>query len=227
MSTNATRRSDGERVKLGITTDLDQLRPDQIGQVTGEETADFSASALEHFTFRFPFPGEDGIQPGDFNGRLSEGLRVDGWHIGADLKHHDIQFAARAGILVMLPCPYSAEAETLGQPDGDRRALKYMFNGYRGALRLTRQAWHAGEGEHGGVWATLVDCVCGARYVLTDLDDARPLLDALEEMAKREEHPHLGKRPEAARNLREVAHRIEIGYSSPIPPAELRAGAPA
>jgi hypothetical protein len=56
----------GQRVKIGTCEDMLYLRWDQRGLVTESETPLFDPKVLEVIRFRFPFPGEDGIEPGGF-----------------------------------------------------------------------------------------------------------------------------------------------------------------
>lgn len=185
----------GEEIKIGTCEDMYYMRADQIPLVESATLRDLTA-----IRFRFPFPDEDGIEPGNFDD-CDRGARVWGIEPPADLdRHYKVQFKAQAGILVSLPCPYSQEAKDSG--------VKYHFNGYRGPVKIVQQRVWA------GVWVTVCECgACGARYRLPTLDDVRPVLDACERHAKAEER--VGGNPSQAKWWREVARRIEIGYSTP------------
>jgi len=195
-------RYKGQRIKVGTCEDLMYLRPDQIGLV--EYDGDCSLRDLTHFVFRFPFPDEDHKEPGDFEpdrGWPFYGLEPP----EQDELHHDIQFGSNGGlggskgVLVMLPCPFSAKGKATG--------LKYMFNGFGGPLKVVGQrAW-------AGVWATVMACgACGGKYRMPELDDALEVLDTLIKEGDRR-GDHYGDR----KRYHEIATRIRRGYQTPIP----------
>jgi hypothetical protein len=116
-----------------------------------------------------------------------------------DIKHYRVQFRATPGILVSLPCPYSADAKASG--------ITYQFNGFRGPARIVQQRIWAGR------WATVMACgPCGAKYRLPDLETAAPLLAAVEVQASNADRD---KAPSLAVMWRTVAERIKAGYQTP------------
>lgn len=183
----------GQRIKIGTCENMYYLRADQLHLVRAAALLD-----LTDLLFRFPFPDEDRREPGDFDD-YDRGLTVWGFEIPDGVDHHTIQFKAAAGILVSLPCPYSAAAKANG--------ITYHFNGFRGPARIVQQRIWA------GAWATVMACgPCGAKFRLPDLDMARPLLDAIaREIAKAERDD---SRQQAAM-WRTVAERVERGYHTP------------
>lgn len=195
MGEYANRKSDGQRIKIGTCEDLmGGLRPDQLDATDYP----FTAANLKHFLFRFPFPGEDGTEPGDFE-NYPDGLAVWGAWPPRTINHDKVQFKAGVGILVSLPCPRGPEPL-----DG----VTVHYNGYCGPVKIVGQrAW-------GGAWALVAKCGdCGAFYRHERLEDAQQVIDALRAMARSEQmrDQYAG----IARFYGEVADRIERGYSTP------------
>ena len=157
----------GHTIKIGTCEDMYYLRPDQIDLVESPSLTD-----ITDLRFRFPFPDEDDREPGDFDD-YDRGLAVPGFQIPSGISHYHVQFTARAGIRLSLPCPHSDE--------GTSSTLEYQFNGPASPARIVQQRIWA------GVWATVLACVpCNAPFRLPDLDAARPLLAALNrELARR------------------------------------------
>jgi hypothetical protein len=183
----------GQQIKIGTCENMYYLRPDQIKLVQSTTLRD-----LTNLRFRFPFPDEDNVPPGEFSNH-DRGLAVWKYDVPDGIKHYRVQFRATAGILVNLPCPHSA--------DGKSSGITYLFNGYHGPARIVQQRIWAGR------WATVMACgPCNARYRLPDLAAARPLLDAIETEVTHAEHDKaLGR----AVMWRTVAERIEAGYHTP------------
>lgn len=185
----------GNEIKIGTCEDMYYLRADQIHLVKST-----TLMHLDEIRFRFPFPDEDNIEPGDFDDH-DRGLVVWGFEVPEGVEHYSVQFKADVGILASLPCPYSAEAK--------EGKIKYHFNGYRGPARIVQQrAWE-------GVWVTVVDCgACGARFRLPTLADALPLLEALERQAK---SAKIDGRNELAMTYAKVGNRVAEGYRTAVP----------
>lgn len=186
----------GTTIKIGTCENMYYLRADQRDLVQAPTLAN-----LTHIRFRFPFPDEDHRPPGDFDD-FDRGLAVWGYEVPAGIDHYRVQFTARAGVLVSLPCPYSDEAKA-----GD---ITYQYNGFRGPARIVQQrAW-------AGVWATVMDCgPCGARYRLPDLDAAQPLLQSIQRHAATAERD---RDRSLAAMWRTIADRVERGYHTPVTP---------
>ena len=188
----------GEHIKIGTCEDMYYLRADQRHLVQSATLRD-----LTNIRFRFPFPDEDHLAPGDFDD-YDRGLTVWGYQVPDGVEHDSVQFKATAGILASLPCPYSAAAKASG--------ITYHFNGFRGPARIVQQRVWA------GVWATVMACgPCGARYRLPDLDAARPLLDAIGRHIANAERDTDRRRAEMWRT---IADRVEQGYHTPCPDSD-------
>ena len=203
------RKSDGERIKVGTCEDLYYLRCDQLGRVYADGDANPRAH-LDAYRFRFPWPEEDGIAPGDFKDyERSMALYVDSL---PELEHGSVQFTAnypRAGYVVSLPCPEG--------PSGSDVPYVVHRNGFAGNVRIVQQAVREGGlvtiGHCGG---------CGSPFRFPDLESVQPVLDALETRAESKvrdwERSKLREGPEtlgdldSAERYREIARRIVAGY---------------
>lgn len=185
----------GNRITIGTCENMYYLRADQIGLV---ESA--TLLHLEEIRFRFPFPDEDNVEPGEFVD-YDRGLTVWGFEVPEGVDHHSVQFTADGSLRVNLPCPYSEQAKASG----------ITYHGSRGGVRIVQQrAWE-------GVWVTVLACgACGARFRLPTLTEAGPLLEALEKMATNaKRHGQTA----TATMYATVGNRVAAGYHTPVKPA--------
>lgn len=164
MGEYAVRKADGQRVKIGTCEDLFSLRYDQIDRIDGSAWEDTDPrTCLGAVRFRFPWPDEDDVRPGDFG----DSDRDLGLYVKAPegVKHGLVQFTARNGYLASLPCPEDPAYEG---PTVHR-------NGYGGAVHVTGQAV-----RHG---ALVLTCKCGGcrRPFNVPPDEAEPYLAELDE----------------------------------------------
>ena len=187
----------GREIKVGTCEDLYYLRADQAGRVrkTRSGHTDLADPAvLAVVRFRFPWPDEDGTEPGAF-GDYGRSIPLSGLQPPADLDHMTVQFSARAGYLVSLPCPEGPAAS---------HGLKIHRNSFAGPVRIVQQAYR------GGNLAVICECGgCGARYNLPTIEDAAPVISACRVEA--------GKRPEDEGHAKfwgAIADRIEAGYTA-------------
>jgi hypothetical protein len=129
MGEYAIRATDGEEIKIGTCEDMYYLRAEQRHQVRplSGNVNPGSTDALA-LRFRFPWPDEDGTQPGEFHDKGYErGVFVPGAVVPANTEHYPVQFSAQAGYLISLPCPE-------GTPDA-----RVHRNGFAGAVQLEQQ----------------------------------------------------------------------------------------
>lgn len=131
----------GERVKIGTCEDMLYLRWDQRGLVTESETPLFDERTLSVIRFRFPWPDEDRTEPGAFEDPF-RGLTLWGFEQPTEFEHSTVQFSARNGYLVSLPCPESECPVTIGS---DHKPAHIHKNGYGGPASLIGQAWRGGR----------------------------------------------------------------------------------
>ena len=181
----------GERIKIGTCEDMLYLRADQAALVVPEPGNVDPVEDRLKLRFRFPFPDEDSTAPGAFADH-AYALPVHGVTVPDGVSHSTVQFAARAGYLVSLPCP----------------------EGPGGAVKISQQRYLPG-----GVLATVCECGgCGAKYRLQTIEDARPIIDALRaEGTRRDNDPRSPGQTSQGDYHREVARRIEAGYAPAAP----------
>ena len=113
--------------------------------------------------FRFPFPDEDGIEPGDFDDPFRS-VAVNGVSVPTEVDHGKVQFAAR-GFTVMLPCPQSGET-----------VPGVTICECRGGVGVVQQR------RVGAHLVTICECrACGTKYRLPTIHEAEPVIVALAE----------------------------------------------
>jgi hypothetical protein len=204
MGEYAQRNSDGSSIKIGTCEDMYYLRADQVDQVTATcGSIDPQSKAIaERIRFRFPFPGEDDIRPGDFD-NYERGVTAHGVEVPEAVEHRKIQFVAGRGILVSLPCPESKEGKESGLP--------FHYNGYSGKVQVIQQRLVA------GALVTVCKCgSCGAAYRLPTLEDAQPIVDAFTQEAETERRYFESGRSHDAKKAEELemmSARIVAGYT--------------
>lgn len=218
MGEYAIRKSDGAEIKIGTCENMYYLRADQIHLVAAKSGSLDPAQQRHSIRFRFPFPAEDGIEPGEFE--PFHGLRVYADH-PAEVEHGLVQFRADNGYLCMLPCPESAAytddpgIRAYSRRLADNPAVGVALNGYGGALEIVQQRF---IGEQ---LVTICKCKgCGSLYRLETLEDAQPILDGLAQMARDErnryDHHETGTFSHLADMYDEVARRIVTGYEAAV-----------
>jgi len=169
----------GEHVKIGTCENMYYLRAEQCAEIDGYE---FDAETLGVLRFRFPFPDEDGTEPGHFDD-YGRGVRVPGYSLPETLsgdEHHSVQFTSSAGYVLSIPCPeqYGQAGLSVETPDG----LRIGRNGFNGYPVVSQQA------HRGGVLVTLLRCgACGGIHRLDTSEDAEPVIEAFRAEAEREE----------------------------------------
>jgi hypothetical protein len=215
MGEYATRKSDSENVKIGTCEDMYYLRFDQRWQVLAEPGNVDPVNDAEALRFRFPWPDEDLIRPGDFED-YNKGVRIDGLPASADVEHYSVQFSAPNGYLVSLPCPESAEY--VPAPHGSlsligvnrTEAIRVHKNGYGGACKLVAQKFRPGIGL-----VPIMKCnACGAMWRIEDREGINCLVGALRAMAAEAER-RLGG---AAKYYQTIADRVLAGIAEEVQP---------
>jgi hypothetical protein len=194
----------GEQIKIGTCEDLYYLRAEQAAAVSALPNSLDPVANRDLVRFRFPFPDEDGIEPGGFDD-YDRGLALDGLTAPAELAgdHLLVRFSAANGYLCSLPCP---EGEPL-------EGVRFHKNGYGGAVELVQQRYI------GDLLVPVLRCKgCGLKWALRTVDDAAPALTALAAMARREEQAAErdgtpGNSAIAAQYL-DIIRRIRAGYAA-------------
>jgi hypothetical protein len=199
----------GEQIKIGTCENLYYLRAEQAGLVSALPNNVDPVADRDAIRFRFPFPDEDGIEPGGFDDH-DRGLVLQDLEPPAELadEHLLVQFNASNGYHCSLPCP---EGKPLA-------GVTFHKNGYGGAVELVQQRYVGDD------LVPVLRCKgCGIAWSLRTLVDATPALDALAAMARREERTaeQRGTAGNAAlaEQYLEVARRIRAGYVSDGAPA--------
>lgn len=225
MGEYAVRKSDGERVKIGTCEDMYYLRADQLHDVRAEENSVDPVQYRDELRFRFPWPEEDDVAPGDFDD-CDRSLRLYAVRAPESVDHGNVQFRADNGYLLSLPCPedaseYDPEGRTLPSADN---VLRIGKNGYGGASKLVQQRWWEGR-----LVPVLACKGCGHAWRLPEIGDASDLLRELHGMAeaKRRDHRLSLQRDgvetlgdlDVANRYDEIAQRILDGYDLAEVPA--------
>lgn len=205
----------GQSIKIGTCEQMYYLRADQVHLITPERNSvnPLDAGVASNIRFRFPFPQEDGIDPGAFEDH-DKALFCSGVSAPEDIDHGFLQFSRNypnaGGILLSTPCPLSAAGKASG--------LKFAFNGYSGDVGIHSQRLVDGQ------LRLVCRCGgCGALWRNDTLADCQPILDSLEEQAAYLDHQTriANERPGAVQCsssgsfYREVARRIVAGYTEP------------
>lgn len=187
----------GRQLKLGTCEDLFYCRAEQARVFPSYFTPD----VLDVVRFRFPWPDEDGIEPGAF-GDPFRGMRLQGVSVPEGVEHGLVQFSARNGYLISLQCPEDPAGEW---------PSKVHRNGYGGACSLIAQGWR------GGRLVGIARCNgCERAYRLEDgNEDAAAVAIRAEgdrEIRTAEEHGTEGNR-DIGERLHLVADRLVAGYA--------------
>ncbi len=198
MGEYATRISDGQNIKIGTCEQMYYLRADQVHLVRGQRGSVDPQSVRDAgaIRFRFPFPQEDSVAPGDFDD-YDYGLGLSGVEVPEEIEHSFLQFTRNypqsGGMLLSIPCPRSKE--------GKASNLKLSYNGYSGSVHIHSQRLVDGQ------LILILRCGdCHALWRVPTLEECKPVLDALEKEAQS------GDRGDY---YREVAKRIVAGYTEP------------
>ena len=189
----------GRQIKIGTCENMYYLRADQAAHVQKDANSldPNDRDVQQAIRFRFPFPDEDNVEPGDFDNPF-RGLAVPGAEPPEGVEHTSIQFKADAGYLVSLPCPESGD-----MPEG----LRVHRNGFSGSVKIVQQKWV------GDLLALVCECACGAKWRMETLGEAQPIIDAL----RKESQKGLSHYDATAHFYRTVADRIEAGYRTEVP----------
>ena len=153
-------RFNGREVKIGTCESMYYLRADQrhmVRHIPGNVNPN-SKDALS-IRFRFPFPDEDAIQPGEFD-NYDRGIVVPGMSVPDGVDHGNVQFHNNHGYLVSLPCPEGKS----------NHGLTIHRNGFNGAVLLKQQKLLA-DGRLVPV------CACGGCGSLWRMEDEAEIRD--------------------------------------------------
>lgn len=184
MGEYAKRRSDGQRVKIGTCEDMYYLRADQRDQVEYDE--------WDGCRFRFPWPDEDGTEPGAYGNDYDRALTVN-VPMPAGVDHGTVQLSGH-GYLLSIPCPE-------GTPDA-----RIHRNGFSGAVQLVQHRLL----PDGRLVPVLCCGGCGAKWRAEHPSDIEAVAVAVRSEADRRERDgrHNGTGAEDRRWYDGVADRL-------------------
>lgn len=200
---------DGKEIKLGTCEDMFYLRADQASRIEPMpgNINPMSPEDQKVIRFRFPWPDEDAIEPGQFE-NFGRGLGLYGVQPPKGVEHHTVQFVAQAGYLVSLPCPESNPKIEVFGPDAGPfgKPVTFHRNGFAGPVKIVQQAYRNGN------LALICQCGgCGAAYNLPTLVEAAPIIEAVLKEAERFDRQ--GDGDASFRRFHfQVAERITAGY---------------
>jgi hypothetical protein len=202
----------GSKIKIGTCEDMYYLRADQAHLV---EPLSGNVDPVRHrdgIRFRFPFPDEDGIEPGAFE-QYERGVTLWGVKVPQGVTHYSVQFKADNGYLISLPCPESGDEGVLSlTSDGSDHVYRVGRSGHGGSVSLVQQRYWEGR------LVSVCHCKgCGAAYRLPTVSDAQPVIDELHAMADSEvrtaERNNTPGNELIAVRLRTIADRVVAGYA--------------
>lgn len=219
MGEYAKLKGSGAEVKIGTCEQMYYLRWDQADQVWAQHgNVDPVRDRFDGIRFRFPFPDEDRIQPGEFED-YDRAFRIDGIEQTDDHEHYHVQFKASNGYLLSIPCPES------GTRSADRMSLrvdvaggsvKVGLNGYGGSFGIHSQRWLREDEDGPERLVTVCRCLgCGALWRLHTWEQAEPIVVALRAQAdewQRRTDADMPAYGASAATLHEIADRIRDGY---------------
>ena len=188
-----------DKIKIGTCENLYYLRYDQRHQITPEpgNVDPTDQRQVEHLRFRFPFPFEDGKEPGTFEDYNLGYTVPGGYRLPDDYESHgSVQFSAHAGYLCSLPCPESKAGREFQEHTRIHR------NGFPGAVAVCMQRMVDGE------LRTIVRCNgCGTMWQLPHAE-AIKVAEAFADEADRLKEQDINR----AGYLVKIAARILAGY---------------
>lgn len=191
-------RFEGRQIQIGTCRTMSGLRAGQATLVVKEPGSLDPVGNADRLLFRFPFPDEDQVLPGDFED-YDRAVVVPGLaDLGGGAEHRSARFVAGSGHWVVLPCPMSLEGKA-----GEPKVWGHPYDVTAAGISHQR-VWN-------GHLALVCQCTgCGVRYRLEELEDAKPVIEACRWAASFDKDP--GSDWWSA-----VADRIEEGYAAPLP----------
>lgn len=195
-------RYNGHSVKIGTCENMYYLRADQRHAVVPEANSVDPVQDKGSIRFRFPWPDEDNIRPGDFSD-YDRAVTIPDLAHPDDVEHGDVVFRSSYptdAFTLSVPCPLSREGKNWADKAGVApRDVKGL-----GAVQLVQQKYVRGS------WVVVMRCAaCGTRYRLETLEDVAPVLAAIDALLSRRTSEDCAKEREFWRVVRE---RIVAGY---------------
>jgi hypothetical protein len=169
----------GKEIKIGTCENMYYLRADQrvkIQPLPGNVNPARDKEARQ-LRFRFPWPDEDQIEPGDFED-YERYIVIPKADIPDEVDHGSLQFTNPAGYLVSLPCPESKDATRIRilLDDNIRKPITIGRNAYPGKVKLVQQRLL----EDGRLVPVFQCNGCGHKWRLEDPEEIETIAKLLE-----------------------------------------------
>lgn len=198
-----------QRIKIGTCENMLYLRWDHVVRILQSDVDFTKPATLAAVRFRFPWPDEDDMPPGDYEDPF-RGFRLDGFEQPPGLEHGTVQFTASNGYLLSLPCPEAGDRGIVRVGDAETPYVIHK-NGYGGPARLIQQAWR------GRRLVSIVECGgCKAPYRLEDgYEEAAAVAirsKADQEIAVADRNGTEGNR-DIGERIHTIADRLLAGYA--------------
>lgn len=164
-------------VKIGTCEEMYYLRAEQAQLVRrAPNSLDVNDDVVRFaLRFRFPWPDEDTILPGEFEKAFDRGHGLYKLAVPDEVEHRGVQFKTDHGYLLSVPCPESEE----GREALEKAGLKVHKNGWRGDVEVNAQKWLKADASGPERLCTICRCGgCGAKYRLETYEMALPVIEA-------------------------------------------------
>lgn len=181
-----------DRIKVGTCEDMYYLRASQAWLVRRDCGSLDPRDESIPLRFRFPFPDEDDVRPGDFEDyKRKLGIPDDvSRELGLVAPEHSlVQFHHPHGYFINAPCPESPEGRALREPGG---AVRLWANGVGARFGIEQQ-----KRVPGGELRVVLCCMACESAFSLDRDEGLALASALRKLG------HVWK---------QIADRIGAGY---------------
>jgi hypothetical protein len=202
--------------KMGTCEDMYYMRFTQRARVVPDAYSlnPNDPDIVTRLRFRFPWPEEDAIEVGHFDGAYKS-VWVAGYRPEnpGEVDHGTVQFRADAGYLVSLPCPegkgYAGDNMAVTHENGTR----VHRNGFRGAVHLVAQKFVPSIGL-----VPVVRCGgCGSMWRIEDRPEIERLALAFRAAGDRDRRDARGENTTAGDWHHAVADRILAGIEEGVP----------
>ncbi|MCE0540408.1 hypothetical protein LWF15_33435 [Kineosporia rhizophila] len=182
-------KATGEPVQLGTASQLTQIRYDQTHLIETRQPNDTTALIQpESFHWRFPYPDEDGIAPGQFL-TAERRWHIPGLPIPPGVMHNSVQVTnEERNWSVTVPCPVSPEATRLIGRDTELRPVESpgtpQIVRYQTPPALLWPVTIAAQRFNGYRLVLETECAgCGALWTYPDIDEVMPVIETLRHVA--------------------------------------------
>lgn len=167
MGEYATRKSDGQNVKIGTCENMYYLRADQVELIRPESGNVSPLRDWKEIRFRFPWPDEDSVAPGDFEG-FDRKMLLTELDVPADLDHENGCKGGRLGASLVQQRVWNGKLVLVMDCGGcsSRYRVPELDEAMPIIERIAQIAedHRQAEGYESATWWTLVACRALAGY---------------------------------------------------------------